>query len=117
LRDVFIEVSPEETRDIVVTIPKARLTQVETEEAEMELIPQLGRANYSYFWEMGRLPKRCPGKIYFAWNGSVRAYHDVTQMIHDGSSRGGKIYMTLDIHPVEPVIPMESFRGFRYWKG
>lgn len=102
-------------KDIAVTIPRSRISQVEMEEAEMARVPALGRSNYSYYWEMGRLPKEMPRRIYFLWEGAVRAYHDVLHMFPGSEGNTGKIYMTLDIHPVDPPVPMQSFRGFRYF--
>lgn len=97
--------------DIVVCIPKSQIENVELEEADVAKREAAGEQGISYYWKMGRLPKRCPSKIYFAWEGAVRAYHQVQSMRRDE----GKIFMDTKIHEIEP-IPMESFRGFRYMK-
>ena len=90
-------------RDIVVTIPKLRLREVEAEE-------QANKQGLGYYWEMGRLPREQPRRIYFVWDDAVRAYHDVTGMDHSS----GRILMRPEIHHVTP-IPMSGFRGFRYY--
>lgn len=91
------------SRSIVVTIPKNRVREVEAEEAG-------NTAGLGYYWQMGRLPKETPSRIYFAWDGAVRAYHDVTGMDRDA----GRILMDPTIHDIDPV-PMGGFRGFRYY--
>lgn len=91
------------SRSIVVTIPKNRVREVEAEEAG-------NTAGLGYYWQMGRLPKETPSRIYFAWDGAVRAYHEVTGMDRDA----GQILMDPTIHDIDPV-PMGGFRGFRYY--
>lgn len=98
-------------RDIVVTIPKARLAEVEAEEAQVAERLAKGETDINYYWQMGRLPKECPRRIYFAWDGAVRAYHDVT-----GMDKGQKrIYMSPSINNLSEPDPIASFRGFRYY--
>lgn len=117
-------------RDIVVTIPAARLAAVEAEEADvarrLKRGEKAGWGGWQFYWEMGRLPKEKPRRIYFLWDGAVRAYHDVLDMTdagecimekHTGRERDrdrAAIFMHPEIHEVEP-IPMQPFRGFRYF--
>jgi inorganic pyrophosphatase-like protein/2'-5' RNA ligase superfamily protein len=96
-------------RDIVVSIPAAKRKEIEAEEADVAAREARGEQGITYYWEMGRLPKAQPRRIYFAWDGAVRAYHDVVGM------SDGRIHMATAIHDVPPV-PMESFRGFRYFE-
>ena len=63
--------------DIVVTIPKNRLALVEKEEQYIERAIAKGQNGWRYFWAMARLPKTLPRRIYFLWDGAVRAYHEV----------------------------------------
>lgn len=124
--------------DIVVTIPKARLATVEAEERRVAEIMRRrqtkGWPDWHFYWDM-RLPAH-PEKIrriYFAWNGAVRAYHEVFGYLMPGESGGfaelsggdaardaaldankGAILMQPEIHEIEP-IPMAPFRGFRYF--
>jgi hypothetical protein len=99
-----------ESRDIVVTIPKAKQAEIEAEEADVARRLGEGETDIGYFWAMGRLPKEQPRRIYFAWEGAVRAYHEVTGM------GDGKIFMRPEIHELPSPRKMESFRGFRYFK-
>ena len=67
---------------------------------------------------MGRLPKKKPRRVYFLWNNAVRAYHEVLFM--EGGDIGfingniTRIWLKPEIHEITP-IPMEPFRGFRYF--
>ena len=117
-------------KDIVVTIPASRLAAVEEEEAavfrKIKRGEKAGLGGWQFYWEMGRLPKELPRRIYFLWNGAVRAYHDCLSMVDADEGRferyAGRdrdcdraaIYMHPTIHEIEP-IPMNPFRGFRYF--
>ncbi|KKL14658.1 hypothetical protein LCGC14_2513440 [marine sediment metagenome] len=116
---------------IVVTIPRARLAQVVAEEERVaqaierdaagKKIPP-GKAyeitGWRYFWKMGRLPKKKPRRVYFLWDGAVRAYHKTLLM--EGGDCGfingnmTRIWLRPEIYDIDP-IPMKSFRGFRYF--
>jgi hypothetical protein len=98
-----------ESRDIVVTIPKGKLAEVEAEEADVDRRLSSGETGITYYWAMGRLPKEQPRRIYFCWDGAVRAYHDVMGM------GAGRVHMAPQVNPVDPPRPMESFRGYRYY--
>lgn len=110
----------------MVTIPAARMGAVEREEARVDRAiaraPD-GRgyegAGWRYFWSMGRLPKTRPARVYFLWDGAVRAYHEVLFMEGgDGDYFTGasspRIWMRPEIRRIKPV-PMRPFRGFRYF--
>jgi 8-oxo-dGTP pyrophosphatase MutT (NUDIX family)/GNAT superfamily N-acetyltransferase len=51
-----------------------------------------------------------PRRIYFVWDGAVRAFHVAVNMEFNPN----RIVMDPVIHPVEPV-PMAGFRGYRYF--
>jgi hypothetical protein len=99
-------------RDIVVTIPKSKLAEVEAEEAEVSRQLLLGKETeltIGYFWAMAKVPKGDLRRIYFVWNDAIRAYHNVTRVDQD------RIYMSATIYEIEP-IPMKGFRGYRYFQ-
>ena len=98
------------SRDIVVTIPKAKLKEVEQEEADVARRLAAGETNIVYYWTMGQMPKSQPNRIYFAWDGAVRAYHQVVSLDREA----GRVYMDPKIHEVAPE-PIQAFRGFRYY--
>lgn len=97
-------------RSIVVTIPKTKIAEVEAEEVDVARRMASGEEDIVYYWKMGRLPKERPNRIYFAWDGAVRAYHDVVMVAFD------RLYMAPQIHTLKEPVPMESFRGFRYFE-
>jgi hypothetical protein len=103
LADVF-----KERRDIVVTIPKAKQAEVEAEEAYVARQLARGDQEIHYYWEMGRIPKEQPRRVYFVWDGAIRAYHECFGVT------GNRLLLRPEIHEVEPE-PMASFRGFRYY--
>lgn len=96
-------------RSIVVTIPRGKLAEVEAEEADVARRSGGGETGITYYWQMGRVPKVQPKRIYFLWDGAVRAYHDVVGMKSDC------VLMSTTIHTLPTPIPMGSFRGFRYF--
>lgn len=93
---------------IVVTIPRSKLAEVEAEEADVARRIAQGKTGLGYYWQMRRMPRYKPERIYFVWEGAVRAWHAVTGI--DDS----KIYMDPEIHHIDPV-PMKGFQGFRYY--
>ncbi len=96
-------------RSIVVTIPRGKLAEVEAEEADVARRSGGGETGITYYWQMGRVPKVQPKRIYFLWDGAVRAYHDVVGMKSDC------VLMSTTIHTLPTPIPMGGFRGFRYF--
>lgn len=104
--------------NIVVTIPKVRLATVAEEERRVETAMKRGEKGWRYFWRMGRLPKELPRRVYFLWDGAVRAYH--TALYMEGQSVGfiqgnvTRIWLDPEVHTITPVS-MKGFRGFRYW--
>ena len=97
-------------RDIIVTIPKNKLAEVEAEELDVAIRQEKGEFDIEYYWEMGRVPKELPRRIYFVWNDAIRAYHEVTRM------NSNAVFMSATIYLVNPPISMKAFRGFRYAK-
>lgn len=103
---------------IVVTIPQKSLPKVEQEEQEVaSILVDDPNSGVEYFWEMGVLPEKNPDRIYFLWDKAVRAYHNVRHVEVDGIGqfRYGRIWMAPQIIEVDPPIPMNPFRGFRYF--
>lgn len=100
-------------RSIVVTIPKAKLAEVEAEEADVARRETAGEQGISFFWYMGRLPQSMPPRIYFVWGNAVRAWHEVISVTrYEGGD--GAIFMKTKINPLAETIPMRGFQGFRY---
>lgn len=111
LKDEFL-CKAEGPRDIIVCIPASRLAQVEDEEQEVARQVAAGHKAATYYWTVHALPKMQPCRVYFVWDGAVRAYHDCVGMISQPSPR-----LLLDhcIHAVR-TEPVESFRGWRYYQ-
>lgn len=99
-------------RSIVVTIPKHKLSEIQAEEADVARRQSSGERGINYYWEMGRLPAEVPSRIYFVWDGAVRAYHEVTGI----DRAAGRLYMDTTIHSMPAPMPMQGFRGFRYMR-
>lgn len=99
-------------RSIVVTIPKSRLAEIQAEEADVAQRQSAGETGINYYWQMGRLPAEVPSRIYFLWDGAVRAFHEVTGI----DRNAGRLYMDTAIHSMPAPMPMSGFRGFRYMK-
>lgn len=114
--------------DIVVTIPKAKLAKVEAEERRVQRAMARGETGWRYFWKMRRFPKELPWRVYFLWDGAVRAYHETlfvevrtsnpmlrfwTNMAE--AENPTRIWLKPKIHEIPP-IPMKPFRGFRYFQ-
>lgn len=108
--------------NIVVTIPKKMLPQIEREEKLVRKLERHGTP-CTFFWKIGRKPKKLiPGdRCYFVWDGAVRAWHtvigfakdvkcDMTGILHSGIC----VVLGSKINEIEPV-PMKGFRGFRYY--
>ena len=112
--------------DIVVTIPASQMKRIEEEEARVARGIARGETTWRFFWEMARLPKQKPKRIYFLWDGAIRAYHKVLYLqragespsentFGDGAARKNKVWMEPEIHEIGP-IPMRPFRDFRYFE-
>jgi len=111
--------------NVVVTIPKKRLADIEREEADIKRRLAAGEKGVSYFWAMSRKPKELQAgdRMYFVWGGALRAYHIVTgfrevlQCETTGQKyKGCCVLLDPVIHEVE-ALAMEGFRGFRYFSG
>lgn len=102
----------EAARDVLVSIPKTRLAQVEEEERQVAEMVAAGHKPPTYYWSIHRLPRDVVRRVYFLWNGAVRAYHECVGSIDKPDPR-----LLLDhvIHELAEPIPMKSFRGWRYW--
>ena len=109
--------------DIIVTIPKKRLADVEREERITEERLRNDEKVY-FFWSLNRRPKdlNIGDRCYFVWNNAIRAYHKVVGFAEDQTCDTTNIYhpglcvmLDPEIHDIEP-IPMVGFRGYRYRK-
>lgn len=109
--------------DIIVTIPRARQAQVEAEEAEIARAIAAGEHAGFFFWCTSRRPRKLDvgDRVYFLWDGAVRAWHEVTGFGDDLTCDltgipylGCCIEMAPEIHELRPVRHMQPFRGFRY---
>jgi 2'-5' RNA ligase len=98
-----------QVRDIIVTIPRKDIKKIEAEEQDVATREANGETNINYYWEMGKVPKQQPNRIYFVWDNAIRAYHDVIGM------EPNRILMSTKINEVNPPIPMSGFRGYRYF--
>lgn len=107
--------------DIVVTIPKKRMAQVEAEEKKVAEQAVRG-IKVNFFWGLGKKPSSLEvgDRCYFVWNKAVRAYHDVVGTGKDmRCEMTGIVYpgfclvLAPEIHKVS-AIPMDGFQGFRY---
>ena len=102
-------------RDVVVCIPERLRAAVEAEEREVASRVAAGETDITYYWTM-RIP-RCwvedpatlPRRIYFVWQGAIRAFHEVVGAATD------RVIMSHQIHEVE-AVPMRPFRGWRYMR-
>ena len=101
---------------IVVTIPKGSIKAVESEEQEVNNAIASGEKGWVYWWKLSSTPKkRDISRIYFLWDGAVRAYHDIIHIYDCGPNTGGpEIVMKPEIHSIIP-IEMKPFRGFQYF--
>ena len=109
--------------NVIVTIPKDRLADVEREEKELKRRMLSGETGVSYFWALARRPKelRIGDRMYFVWDGAVRAYHYVTgfneDMTCDTTGRKYKgccVLLDPIIHEIVPIT-LKGFRGYQYF--
>jgi len=98
--------------NIVVTIPKERVKQVEAEETEVAKRIKTGEKDIVYWWSIPSEPVKRVERIYFVWNGAIRAWHEIIEIIHETSVR---VYMKPEIHMLKEPIPMKGFRGWQYF--
>lgn len=98
-------------RDVLVCIPRSRLASVEAEEKQVAEQVAAGHKGATYWWSVGRLPKQLPARVYFVWDGAIRAYHECVGSV---SSPGPRLLLDHEIHDIEPV-PAKAFRGWRYF--
>ena len=109
--------------DIVVTIPKKMLPQVEEEERQVAELEKQG-IRCRYFWKLGRRPKKTGigDKCYFVWEGAIRAWHEIIGFAEDMTCEttgifhpGLSVVLDSKINEIGP-ISTAGFRGFRYAK-
>jgi len=109
--------------DIVVTIPKSRLAEVNAEERDLELRRRSGEKDLIYFWKVAKKPAKLVkgDRVYFLWDGAVRAWHKVIGFgenmtcQHTGRRYEGTcILLDPDVQKIKP-IRMKGFRGYQYF--
>jgi hypothetical protein len=98
---------------IVVTIPKNRINQVEAEEADVARRMEAGEKDIIYWWSIPTEPVNRVERIYFVWDGAVRAWHEIIEINHEN---GVRVYMKPEIHTLKDPIPMKGFQGWRYFE-
>lgn len=97
-------------RDVLVCIPRARMAQVEQEEAAVARLVAAGHKAPTYYWTVHLLPRQQPRRVYFAWDGAVRAWHECVGMVQKPSPR---LILDPTIHSIRPHS-IKAFRGWRY---
>ena len=105
-----------EMSDIIVTIPKSRLKQVQEEEREVAEGIARGE-EWKYWWSMGSQPTKLKegDRCYFVWHGAIRAWHKVIEIEPGQDNRHCRLWLDSTIHDIVPVL-MNGFQGFRYVK-
>ena len=121
--------------NIVVTVPKTRLAYVQDVKFKLQpgdfgfwtlsRLPRLTKEK----WEGGVLEYRDCERLYFVWDGAVRAWHQIMGWVdedgtvedgppfyHGGQIPGPAVLFTAEHHLLESPIPMKGFQGFRYAK-
>jgi hypothetical protein len=111
---------------VVVTIPRDAQDRVEAEERELERKLATGEQDLCYFWALSRRPVklRIGERMYFLWDGAIRAWHKVigfdSDMLCDHSRiqyNGVCVLLDPEIHHLSVVIHKAPFRGFQYFEG
>lgn len=113
------------SRDIVVTWPKRKPLEVYLHELERAVEDKL-EINFRVPTPPAEKPERC----YIVHTGHVRGYNlvreitwrgerEVARVVSDAFSgwwpAGWYVVRAPEWHPIEPIIPMRGFQGFRYF--
>lgn len=104
--------------DIVVTIPKNRLADVTFEEKRVADGVARGET-WSYFWTLPTVPRKVEtgDRLYFVWDGAVRAWHEIEAIDERWEDESVKVWMKAEIHTLKTPLLMKGFQGFRYFHG
>ena len=104
--------------DIMVTIPKNKLKDIEKEETWAKK-----QINAQCFWSISKVPKKLKSgdKVFFVENGMIKSYNIFIGIDYDcicevtGTKWPGlNLIMKAPSVTLEKPIPMKGFRGFRY---
>lgn len=96
---------------IVVCIPRTKQAEVEREEVDVARRIAAGERGITYYWTLSRVPRQSVERVYFLWNGSIRAYHRCLDVLRSPP----RAILDPQIVELPEPVPMRSFRGFRYW--
>ncbi|GAG53555.1 unnamed protein product [marine sediment metagenome] len=116
--------------DIVITVPKSELKNIEQEEKWAK--GEMGDGGLvECYWQIGRKPKHLRGwselkddeedRVYFIHDGMIVNYNVFREFTWDAHCDvtgrdwpGLNLLMETPSVPVTPPVPMKGFRGFRY---
>ena len=108
--------------DIIVTVPKGELGNIEKEDAWIAEMHKQGKTTFS-FWSMPRKPVDIKegDRVYFVVDGFVTCYHEFIGFVYDFTCEvTGRFWSGLNLKMRNPPIwlkkpfPMKGFRGFHY---
>jgi len=112
--------------DIIVTVPKKELKNVDAEEKWSHDLTEKQRKSAFCFWSMNRRPKRLePGdRVYFIQNGFIVNSNEFLRYEEEGEYcevtdrywKGPILVMDITSIPLKKPVPMKGFQGFRYTK-
>jgi len=110
--------------DIIVTVPKREIINVEAEEKWAHELSDKDREFAFCFWSLKRQPKKLePGdRVYFVHNGQIVNYNEFTRYQEDDEYcevtdrwwNGPMLVMKIPSIPLKHPVPMKGFQGFRY---
>ena len=97
--------SRHDSRAIVVTVPKCELGYVLQEKFTF---------TGTIYWRLPRIPAHPVERVYFVWDGAVRAWRDVLRFdLADPETP--LVWLTSEHHKIDP-LPMPSFQGYRWFE-
>jgi hypothetical protein len=109
----------ENKKDIIVTIPKKELKNMDAEN-------KLAESDGTQFWNLKIKPKDIDigSKIYFCQNGYIDSYQIITNIVTDKmkcdvtNREWNGVNLILSYPPVylKNKIPCKGFQGFRYYQ-
>ncbi len=89
---------------IVVTVPK--LTQG-------YVLNEKFKHPGPIYWRLPQVPARPVDRVYFVWDGAVRAWRKVLGF--EGEYEGAIVMLDSEHHTIEP-LPMKSFQGYHWFE-
>ncbi len=70
------------------------------------------------WWSLPTFPVRPVSRIYFVWDGAVRAWRKVLGFDYEqdaGFIEKRAVQIERKHHVVDPPVPMKGFQGYRYY--